>query len=225
MTFCLQRIFPPLLFALVSASAFAGTMECDNGVAVVHSNSDPLLAQMCQASDDAIEVMTACGLTPPSHIEITVRSKILAECLGVFHCGENRIEVLSPQSLSTMRDQAGVFAHLSADRMFQSVIVHEMAHAAFDNTPCPYENCVATSEYFAYAVQILELSDQERLPIVELTEEKGKVSRDAINAFVLFMAPDRFVTSVWAHLSTRPDMCGYLQDVQSGITVFDRFHP
>ncbi|WP_218588614.1 DUF6639 family protein [Marivita hallyeonensis] len=207
------------------AGAVAETRLCTNGLITVQSDTPTHLGAMCSASDRALSLMDECGLRKPAPVTISVSDLDPPTCLGLFHCGEATIEVLSPDMIEARRSETGVYSDIPADRLFESVIVHELGHAAMDQTPCPYGNCVATSEYFAYTFQLLDLSEEDRATVVPQAEQPVDVKRDQINSMLLFMAPDVFVRNVWGHVSSRGDICTQLRGVQDGIIVFDRFHP
>lgn len=228
MTFLHVRNIVLSLAVLWPATSSAEAQICENALITVKSPDAALLDVMCDASDRALALIDQCELIPPDPITITVADIQPASCLGLFHCGEARIEVLSPDLIEARRSETGVFKHIDASRLFQSVIVHELSHAAMDNTPCPVQNCLATSEYFAYTLQLLDLSKKERATVVgpEPSEpSEDRIKHDQINAMILLMAPDIFVGNVWGHVTARGDICTQLRAVQDGIVVFDRFHP
>lgn len=213
------------IFLLGTASVHAETLVCDNGLATVDSHDPKHLPKMCTATDRALAVLDRCALQHPSHVQISVAELENKSCLGLFHCGEGRVEVLSPEEMALRRKDTGLFQHIPPERMFESVIVHEFAHAAMDQTPCPFDACAATSEYFAYSIQLLDFSDEELAPLEETTAEMPTVGYDEINLFIYFMAPSKFVEKVWAHVKERDSICAQLRRVQDGIVLFDKFHP
>jgi hypothetical protein len=220
-----------LAFAFVicfGASTAAEEMLCENGIVTVSASTDTYFPAMCTAADRALSFLESCDLRPPDPLTVSISDLQDQTCLGLFHCGEGQIDVLSPDGIDARRSSIGLFSALPTDRLFESVIVHEIAHAAMDNTPCPYQNCVTSSEYFAYSVQLSELSDAERemvFPEADKNAPKKRVLRDQINAMILYMAPDIFIDKVWHHLMERGDVCTQLRGVQDGIIVFDVFHP
>ena len=208
--------------------ATAAERLCDNGVVTVSAEDDTLFPAMCTASDRALTLFEQCELDPPEPVKVSLSGLLDQTCLGLFHCGEAQIEVLPPDAIEARRSKIGILKALPTDRLFESVIVHEIAHAAMDNTPCPYENCVASSEYFAYSVQMMDLTDAERALV--FPENGGdtpleRVKHDEINAMILYMAPDLFIEKVWRHITAKDDVCVQLHGVQDGTVVFDTFHP
>lgn len=218
-----------LLFAAQTALSEtpAGTAPhtCDTVDARILGADPVLAASACTHLQAAAVHFAACALPPPPPVEVTITNKIYATCVGLYHCGEQRIEVLSPSALTPLRDRLDRFGHLTPERLFASVLLHEYAHAVFDGTPCPYETCIASSEYFAYTLQIAALTDAERAPFEARIVPEARPPRDMISSIMLFAAPDRFIDAAWAHFRTHPDACRQWQAVVEGLEVFDNLHP
>lgn len=211
--------------ALVATTATAVTRDCANGVVRVEAATGERARKMCTHADTALAQFEACALPAPRDLEIQSSATLPEGCMGVFHCGTNRIDVLSPELLAQRRSKEGLFAHIPTDRYFGSIIVHEMAHALYDPVPCPYGSCLATSEYFAYTHQIASLDDVDRKPIENAWPEGVRARRDAISGILLQMAPNRFARNAWMHFSQRPDGCAQWQAIMDAIVVFDTPRP
>lgn len=218
------RIILACLVAL-SAPARAETLACENGIVTAAAPTGEIARQICAASDRALAVLDSCVLTPPDAVEIRALTEIANDCIALFHCGEGLIEILTPQAMHARRSDSALFASLPLMRLFESAIMHEIAHAAFDDTPCPFDACVASGEFFAYTLQIASLSDTERAALNGMVPAGETVSRDAVSAMMLYMAPDRFAAQSWAYLNQRGDICQFLQGVQAGAVIFDRMRP
>jgi hypothetical protein len=188
--------------------------------------ADPALAaRTCTASDTAFALFVQCTLTAPGPIIIEVKHNIDAECLGLFHCGESRIEILAPPIMETVRLPDSMFADIPVERFYDSIVVHELAHALYDQVPCPYSSCVTTAEYLAYSFQIESLSPQDRAPILAAHPPDFTIPRDRINMMILMMAPKRFAGAAWTHLNQRNDRCAWIEGIMSGGIVFDHELP
>ncbi|MDU8913095.1 DUF6639 family protein [Aestuariicoccus sp. MJ-SS9] len=221
-----MRAVLAVTLGVVSGFAQAGELACDNGIVQATAENADTAAAICAASDAALAQLGRCDLPmPKAPLSIVTQEDLGDNCVGLFHCGESLIEILPPEKLSEKRSELGLFQALSDERLFESVIQHEIAHAVYDRTPCPIDTCIASSEYFAYVVQIMALTDPERDAVLADLDETVQIGRDVINPFVLFMAPDRFALLSWQHISQRGDRCAYLRQVVDGSIVFDREHP
>lgn len=217
------------LVGLIAGTAAADTtpapFDCTTSGARVHGVAPERAALVCDHVKTAAERFAACHLPAAPEVDIFVLDEMESHCVGRFHCGENRIEVLSPEALELRRPKMPIFGHLPAERVFSSVILHEYAHALFDGTPCPYDSCIATSEYFSYTQQIAALTPAERAPIEARIDPGTRPPRELISTIMLLFSPDHFITASWAHFRTRPDACTYWQRMIDGAIVFDEYHP
>lgn len=188
-------------------------------------NGGAYTERVCQIAASAIAELSTCSLPVTRPISISLSRELEELCVGLYHCGGDRIEVLHPDTLAEKVAESAVFSGLATMEYFDSIIFHEMVHAAFDEVPCPFERCTATSEYLAYALQIRNLDDDERrrIGLGEVPEEK--VSSQKFSAIMVFWAPDRFAVNAWAHLMQRPDPCGYVARIAAGDVRFDTETP
>ncbi|PHP64635.1 hypothetical protein CSC94_23335 [Zhengella mangrovi] len=194
---------------------------CTTGIRVM-ANEPGLKERVCRAAAHAFETMADCRILQPPEIEISVVSGIKENCVGVYHCGENRIEVLPPSAMVGLMEKTDFFAALEPGIYFDSVVTHELSHAAFASTPCPYPSCHVTSEYFAYAMQIRSLSKADRARIELGLDLTVKVPDKDIHDLLLVLAPADFARRVWQHISNQQNACAFLRKLIMGEKRFDR---
>jgi hypothetical protein len=156
-----------------------------------------------------------------SEVQITLSKDLGEGCLGLFHCGKNKIEILHPDQLAAMKQSSDLFAPLNTLTLFDSLVVHEMSHAAMAQVDCPFASCLGTHEYVAYAMQIWSLSPQDRTITDAITLANTPVTDTEISAIYALMAPERFAVKAYTHLMQRDDACGYLQEIAQGRVRFD----
>lgn len=219
-----MRLAPLLAALLIPSGLFASSELCPGGQITVVDGGDHT-QRICTASEAAIRDIEACNLTLDQPLTIQVSPDLGDGCVGLYHCGKGLIEVLPPAILAEMKGEMSLFAPLDVMTYFDSILYHELVHAAFDNVPCPFEGCPATSEYLAYSMQLRSLSDEDRAAIGLGRVPSETVSRDAINAILVFWAPDRFAVRAWTHLMQRPDPCGYVGLIAEGAIRFDHEAP
>jgi len=180
-----------------------------------------LALKICAASDKALAVLENCSLPTPEPVNIEAVETIPEDCVALYHCGENRVEVLAPDRLAKHRNPDGLFTDLTDEALFDALIAHEMAHAAYETPPCPFFDCRVTSEYVAYSMQIMSLSAVDRAAVEARIAMDENVSFDELNVILLFMAPHTFTAKAWAHLNQRPDACAYMGQIADGLIRFD----
>lgn len=211
-----------IIFLLLSWPAHAQPVSCEGMNVIAPKAEDARLT--CEAAARAKALFAGCNIPPlsrPVNIELIEEND--ANCFGLFHCGEDRIEVLTPSAMAAKRRDDSFFADLPIDRFFQSIIVHELTHAAIEDAPCPFAFCLARDEYVANVMQMMSLTPEQRHHVEELTDLVGRrISRDELSATMYFMAPDRFAVKSWMHFTQRDDPCGFLGHIVDGTVLLDR---
>lgn len=205
----------------------AEVLSCD-GIPVTVSAPDLALAeQTCRAAARTLPLMAQCGvvLSHPQDVEVMEVFPEPRDCMGIYHCGANRIEILSPASIERLRRDDSAFHSIPTAIYFDSILAHELAHAAYDGVPCPYPDCLVTSEYVAYAMQVDSLPPPYRTIFEADVALRDRLSRYEISAIVLLMAPDQFARNVWAHFSQREDGCAYVADMMRADFYLDTERP
>ena len=222
---CLEWIFIATLQAGIPAGA--EPLECADPRFAIVSDDDALAQQVCTLATEAAEKLAACNvpLAETRRIRIELVTEMPEKCLGLYHCGENQIEIPVPDVMQSMRLHDSSLSHVSNEAFFQSVLVHELAHAAFDEMPCPFESCITSSEYIAYNMQVMSLPADDISTFESGLDMAKKIPRDSLNPVILFMKPDTFMSWAWIHLNQRPDACAYIGDVMAGRIRMDYERP
>ena len=214
-----------LLISLLLPSALAAqAVVCPNSRFTVE-NGAQYTEHVCEVVEAAARELSACNLPISRRVNITLLDELEENCVGLYHCSDDRIEVLHPDQLELQIPNSALFSALEPLEYFDSVVFHELVHAAFDEIPCPFQSCAATSEYLAYALQIRNLSDDARKRIGLDAVPEEQVSRQKFSAIMAFWVPDRFALDAWAHLMQRPDPCAYVGSIAAGNILFDTETP
>ena len=217
------------LILLVTALTFLApptlgeTRSCKAPNVSVSAQDPTHAAMVCTAANRAAALFTSCNVPALSNpVKIQVVSDMTPDCFGLYDCAENTIDVLSPRIMQERRNSDSVFAHLSTPAYFQSIVVHELAHAATHDMPCPFKLCNVGAEYVAYAMQVMSLSEASRIHFEQATDMKTDVPDEDLNRFLLFLVPEFFAQKVWAHLSRRNAPCDYIADLIAGTVILDQ---
>lgn len=208
--------------SLFASSAPGQTQHCDGTVVSVTSGDTGAAALVCGAAQKAQTLFAECAipaLSRPVNVDLT--TDLPRGCMGLYHCGEDRIEVLPPDAMTSARSPASVFAYLTTEKYFQSIVVHELTHAATDAMPCPFEHCVVGPEYISYLMQVMSLDPVDLARFEDSYDKTTPVTNEDLNPFVLVLAPDYFAQYVWAYHWQRDDPCGFVAQLQSGKAVLD----
>lgn len=216
----------PLIAALAVLPAFADPVPCPGGQ-VLTDQAGEAAPLICEAAARATRQLASCGLTVPAPVTISIVEALEENCLGLYHCGEQRIEILHPVAYSEMLEghYSGAFATTTPGAFFEGILRHELTHAALDAMPCPFESCVVGQEYVAHNMQVMFLPETDRTAFESVDPHDGPVPRNMMNQMILFMAPDVFARRAWQHLTERGDQCAYIGHVARGEILLDFEHP
>ena len=220
-----MRAIQALLVAVCAANPIAAEpVTCADPSFQVSGGDADARDRACQVASEARGSLAACNVTINSGVKIDIVETLetaAADCLGLYHCGEDRIEILSPKAMSTMRDKEGVFELIEDAPYWNSVLVHELTHAAYDAVECPFTSCIATSEYAAYVMQVRSLPEDQRTLFGKTVNLKTKPGFEAISSMMLFLSPSHFAKIAWLHFQGLDDPCGYMGFVMNGQIIFD----
>lgn len=219
-----MRLPVTLVLALLAAGAGrAEERRCPGVPVIVEAAGPDGAAEICAAARDAARLFAECGV-PALRRPVRIRRvPALPEgCAARYHCGEDRIEILAPDRVAATRRPDAPLAFLDAESFHRSVVVHELAHAAMENTPCPFATCVAAQEFVAYNLQILSLAPADRARFAAAIDPATIAAPERLNPFVLAVDPDAFLRRSWLWLGAQPGRCAYLGRVARGEIVLDQ---
>lgn len=215
-----------LLSALISLTGAPGSLadsfDCPGTPVTVEAESSEDATPICTAITDALQTLRTCNVPLTHGVTVIQRDALQPGCMGVYHCGEEEIELLTHAAMETARDPDNSLAFVDTQAYFNSILAHELAHAAFDTVPCPFDSCLATHEYVAHVMQVRSLPAADIARFEAAIDMDTPLGRDTINPFIYLMAPDAFLGRAWAHFRQRPDPCGYIGEIMSGRVVLDR---
>lgn len=214
-----------LSFCGAAFCAAAETLVCPNGRVTVAGGDQSARYLTCEAAKAGLKMLDACNVIVNRDIKVKIVNELKAGCVGLYHCGEDLIEILHPVNASRLRSNDSPFRRLSAQDYYASIIVHELAHAAFDQVPCPYPDCPATAEYVSYAMQVRSLGTEQIEQFEVIADVNRLVRYDDLNSILLMMSPNRFAALAWTHFKQREDGCDYIELVMSGNILFDKWRP
>lgn len=222
-----RRRFPTLavLCAMIwgGVPGLAEQYSCKD-LAINVTSADPaVVRQLCDAAHIATQLFASCALPDlQQEVQVEFVEALPEGCNAQYHCGENRMEILTPSAMAAQRSREGAFSSIDDKMFFRSVVVHELAHAALDPVRCPFDDCIVADEYIAYAMQVMSLPPSLQETFENTADPHRSISRDALTKLVLFMSPDGFAQNVWAHLQQRPDACDFIGKLASRETLLDR---
>ena len=199
--------------------ADAEILKCKGELAFVVSE-DPLIASsVCATVERTSKFLGKCGLSvaTPVHVSVSDELPLVGKgCLGLFECEQQQIWLRTPAGMAEVRHEIGNFNGLDDQVVFESIVAHEWAHAAFEQTACQSALCVDNHEYVANVAQMWSLPESLRDQLVAEFPVKAPVDTHRLNAFVAALAPDRFAAIAWQHFSEEGNGCDFVADLIEG---------
>jgi hypothetical protein len=89
--------------ALTAAAAHAAPTRCPGGEITVDAPEPAQAERICRAAEAAATRLSRCGLPLPGPVEIVLGASLPAGCMGLYHCGEGRIDLLTPEAFAASR--------------------------------------------------------------------------------------------------------------------------
>ena len=215
------------LVILLAGPLCAETRQCDDPLFTVEGQNPTEIERACGVAVDARAKLASCGVVieNPVLVELTdTMEDAPMDCLGFYHCGENRIEILLPKAMSKARSSQSAFALVSDDAYWDSVLVHELAHSVYDTVFCPFPDCAMTAEYVGYNMQVLLLPEDQQNLFGQNVRLKGEPTHEKISSMLYYLAPERFAKYAWLHFQARPNLCRYMRSIMQGDVYFDSEH-
>lgn len=211
---------------LVPFTSTAEPVVCKSSSLTVDAADDALVETICTVAERATTMLSACYLQLPQDIQVVVYDDlpgVSSRCVGTYECAENRISLRSPKHLDAARDPSSAFSAVEKSVFFTSVLIHELAHAAFENTAREAARCANNHEYVAYVMQMLSLPAHVRQVIVDSYRAPSPVDPYLLNSLIAGMAPDRFAAIAWQHFTEEGHGCNYVRDLITGRETLQLF--
>lgn len=184
-------------------------------------NAGALHATICDTARSAKATLQGLGLDLSRPVTIRLADRIEGTpdgCIAAFDSGRGDLRILTPDCLSELDAGFGSFLDLPVDALFDSLIVHELTHAAVDQSSADIEP--TAHEYLAYALQLDSLPAVERQMLLGKTTVTGPVELDHLDPLLLWVHPVGFAVRAWRHFDAEPDKPAAVARILSGETRF-----
>jgi len=192
---------------------------CDAADFTVEAETGPEAQAVCRVVLAALPQLQNCHLSVRNPVSITVSDDLAdasARCLGYYQCDQSEIHIRSAQGMARAFDPEGVFGQVELDVFFESIVVHELAHALFQQNACVTGACSENHEYVAHAMQMAWLPDDQRALIIDAYPVETPIDPMLLNTFIATMAPERYAALVWQHFNQPENGCAFIQRLLVG---------
>ncbi len=195
--------------------------QCDNEIVRVFAPTSELVSRVCTVVERAETRLESCALRQSRALVIRVSdSPNQFELMGHFGTKNNEIGLLSPNDLAAVLSSNSAYREIDMEQLFDSIVVHELAHAFFANTPCGIETCLAGHEYISFALQFWSLEEQSREAIISALPTSSVVGIEWFTDERLTESPEVFAANAWLHFSQPGFGCGFIKAIVAGDAVF-----
>ena len=197
------------------------TQQCSEFDIQVIAPDAELVDRTCAAALRAKSFLQGCHLVQSRPLVIRVRrdgphSGLLAH----FSLRNDEIVLPTPRFLVDILAKDSGYRAIPSEHLFNSFVVHEMAHAFFGRTRCGLETCRAGHEYIAYALQLESLPEEQRTLFLAEFPSRGNVEIGIFNDFYHDLMPERFAVDAWRHFSQPGFGCSFINDILLGQVTF-----
>lgn len=205
-----------------AAGALADPAVCSDPMLAVDAPDPAIAERVCTAAMAAKAQLGTCGLTQHRAVSMEIVPQIDGPSdtwIGLYQCGTDTIALVPPSPVSEVMPGDSVFATLDPEVYYDSLIVHELAHALMEQAECVHPRCDSDKEYVAYAMQFLSLPESARDTLLSWRERPQEVPQERLNDILLWMKPDIFAFTAWAHFDALDDGCAFVQRIVDGETT------
>lgn len=198
-----------------ASAADAQTQTCLEGRISVETQTATTAVTICKVATQVVPLFQQCGLTQSAPIRVQV-GETEHDWMGSYDTNTGTIGIAPPATLRSLLPQASMWQHLASDRHFESVLVHELAHALLHQKTGRVARSVANQEYVAYAMQLSWLTSTERQALFSSVGTEPDNPRAYLNDFIALSAPETFAQAVWSHFRQPWNGCTFVGQLIEG---------
>lgn len=213
-----------LAICLAAASAAAADVEaCETPMILVESDDRDLHRRACTVATQAMPVLEACHLRQKRPIIFRFSDAFASPyrvCLGLYHHGKDLIDLLTPAAFQPMHAQSEFCEGIAEDEHFDSIIVHELAHALVDQVSGGKLDYTVDQEYIAYALQLEIMDKPVRDGFLSSIGLSPPIETEGINDLIFLLSPSAFAASAWLHFSDQENGCALVDRLLRGKATF-----
>lgn len=174
---------------------------------------------VCGASAKALGFFRSHGVDSTSMITVRVVDRDIDPRLphiGAYSAANKSIELLRLHSPTQRQSNFSLFGLPMDEALYQSVVVHELAHAIADQN-FAYENPpVVIQEYIAYVTQLATMEPATRQRILAARDLPAYSHLDEMSYLYYAMDPCGFAVKAYRHFRSLDDPGKFLRDLLSG---------
>lgn len=223
-----QLLWPACLCLVAALGAQTGAADpvvlaCEAPHLAVSAEGDSAARRACDIAEAADRRLRALGLAIDEAVRIEITRDLDGApgvCVALYSTSSRKVQVLPLDCLDDQPGRAKAFPRMSAEILFDSLILHELVHAYVDQSARGRFLPGLAHEYLAYAIQLDALAANERERVLARAGAVAPVRRDEINEALLSLSPLRFAAISWLHFRQEGGDAALVRRVLEGRLVF-----
>lgn len=213
-----------IVVGIVSTSTSAASILAEDNKFRIYGASSNQAEAVCRVLIRAKAFFANCGITQTVPVDIHIVGQLRGDfenaLLGTCSPSEGRIELLSRADFRERLVEDGALAVIPPKELYDSFIVHELAHALYFQTVNGKPQCRAANEYIASSMQIAFLTEESRDAFLDSFGPLPDGSLDRFNEFVLALDPLTFSANAYLHFIRPENGCQFIRQVISREVTF-----
>lgn len=210
-----------LVGVLFPMLAYGSSTSCADSELTVQSEKETLVEHICSIVKVGRNILDSMGLTLPKHLTITVSHTLpdnnlcQLKCFGVFDTKTGEISLLDYDSASRLAQKSPLFINEKMrPELWDSYVIHELAHASVQNTTRPETSLRIISEYIASVAQMESLSSIEREKILnDYKDLNGFERHEEINMTYYLIDPGKFIVKAYRHYHSQENGPSFVKQI------------
>lgn len=200
------------VLAAIPALAHGWMLSCADLELHVETDEKREVAGICRAVKLGRDVLSRLGLDLPKKLAISFAHKPVnnelcqSKCIGFFDVRAKKIYIPDYKSATHAAEHTSIFVSEAVTPVvWDSYLVHELAHAAVQNSIVPGVPICIASEYVASVAQLEAIPAIERKKILDhYGDLQGFTADNQITVTYYLMDPARFIVNSYLHYQ-RPE--------------------
>jgi hypothetical protein len=196
-----------LVVFIMPTLAYGWTVSCSDSRITVQADIKNDAESVCNTTSSVRKTFSSMGLKLPERLTIRLSHELPHneichfKCIGLFEANTNSIFLLDYESTHQSSKHSPLFINEEmAPALWLSYIIHELAHAAIQNTVTPGTPLCIASEYIASVAQLEALPATERNKILnDYSDIHGFVKNEEITLLYDLIDPGKFIVNSYLH--------------------------
>ena len=213
-------MFISFLF-LWNTKVFAEPYKCSNEDVTVYTERQSEIVFACSAIDKTYAFLRTAGLIKHVSVDLHIVSELPKHnrsdlCLGHYKKTENGIYILSYNTCRCRIIENG-FWNLNFSRdLYNSFIVHEIAHAIAGAHFEVESHSIAAEEYIPYTTQIALMPEGLRQELLTKITNEGFKNEEEITSLFHDLSPSVFAVKAYRHFRRKENGSNFYQKILKG---------